>query len=394
MNYPKVILKPGKEQSVRRYHPWIFSGAIKKIKGNPRNGDTVTVLDSQQEFLAQGHYANGSIAVRIVSFSEVDIDADFWKTKVAKAIAYRKAAGVIGNNHTNCYRIIHGEGDGCPGLIIDFYAGTAVVQAHSFGMWSAMEDIVAGLRAALGTELKAVYNKSKNTLPQIEDFENENGFIWGEADGNKAFEYNNAFLIDWDKGQKTGFFVDQRENRKLVGEYSKNRSVLNMFCYTGGFSVYAMQGGATKVHSVDSSERAIELTNENMEINFPGDNRHEAFAIDAFSYFRDTTEKYDVIILDPPAFAKHTRSLNNAIQGYKRLNAKAIEQIKPGGIIFTFSCSQVVNKEDFRKMVFAASANTGRNVRILHQLSQPQDHPVSVYHPEGEYLKGLVLYVE
>ena len=394
MNYPKVILKSGKDQSVRRYHPWIFSGAIKKIIGHVNEGDLVYVTDNKDEFLAIGHYQIGSIAVRIISFEEKEIDDAFWKDKIERAYQLRKMTGLATSETNNVYRLVHAEGDGLPGLIIDFYNGTAVLQMHSIGMYLNREHIVNALKEILGDKLTAVYDKSESTIPFKSEIEAKNGYLFGQSSEKVVLEYGNKFKINWEEGQKTGFFIDQRENRKLLAEYSKGRSVLNVFGYTGGFSVYAMKGDAKLVHSVDSSKKAIDLTNENIELNFEDTSRHEAFAVDAFEYLNNIDNKYDLIILDPPAFAKHQNVLHNALQGYKRLNIKAIEQIKPGGILFTFSCSQVVSKENFRKTIFTAAANTGRNVRILHQLNQPVDHPISVYHPESEYLKGLVVYVE
>ncbi|HRW62170.1 MAG TPA: class I SAM-dependent rRNA methyltransferase [Bacteroidales bacterium] len=394
MNYPIVILKSGKDQSVRRYHPWIFSGAIKKIKGEVNEGDLVMVTDNKDEFLALGHYQIGSIAVRIISFEDKKIDAAFWKDKISKAYELRRKFNLAENPDNNVYRLVHAEGDGLPGLIIDFYNGTAVLQMHSIGMYLNKQHIVEALKEVYGGQLLAVYDKSESTIPFKSEINAKNEYLFGNTGEKVVLEYGNKFKVNWEEGQKTGFFIDQRENRKLLAEYSKDRSVLNVFGYTGGFSVYAMQGGAKVVHSVDSSKLAIDLTNENIELNFADTSRHEAFAVDAFEYLNTIDNKYDLIILDPPAFAKHQNVLHNALQGYKRLNAKAIEKIKPGGIIFTFSCSQVVSKENFRKTIFTAAANTGRNVRILHQLTQPIDHPVNIYHPESEYLKGLVIYVE
>lgn len=393
MQIPKVILKPGKEQSLRRFHPWVFSGAIKNIEGKAQEGDLVEVVDARDNFLALGHYQIGSIAVRVVTFIKEPVDAAFWQRKIEEAWKLRCETQLALNPQTNAYRLVHGEGDGIPGLIIDMYDGTAVVQMHTVAMFRLRHVLADALRAALGDHLRAIYNKSEGTLPFKADVEPENGFMWGKPVSNIALENGLKFRVDWEKGQKTGFFVDQRENRALVEKYSEGRSVLNMFCYTGGFSFYAMRGGAKLVHSVDSSERAIELTRENVGLNYPADSRHEAFAMDAFKFLDTAYHKYDLIILDPPAFAKHLNVVKNALQGYKRLNARALEQIKPGGILFTFSCSQVVSREAFRTAVFSAAARTGRNVRILHQLEQPADHPVSIYHPEGEYLKGLVLYV-
>ena len=394
MSYPTVILKSGKDQSVRRYHPWIFSGAIKKIKGTVNEGDLVLVTDNKDEFLAIGHYQIGSIAVRIISFENVEIDGDFWKEKIKKAYKLRQRFNLAESDDNNVYRLVHAEGDGMPGLIIDYYNGTAVLQMHSIGMYLIKEYFIEALKEIYGDKLVAIYDKSEATIPFKSDIKAENGYLYGDSNIQTVVEYGNKFKVNWEEGQKTGFFIDQRENRKLLAHYSKGRSVLNVFGYTGGFSVYAMSGGAKVVHSVDSSKKAIDLTNENIALNFGDDKRHEAFAVDAFEYLNEIDGKYDLIILDPPAFAKHNNVLHNALQGYKRLNIKALEKIKPGGILFTFSCSQVVSKENFRKTIFAAAANTGRSVRILHQLTQPIDHPVNIYHPESEYLKGLVVYVE
>jgi 23S rRNA (cytosine1962-C5)-methyltransferase len=390
----KIILKSGKEQSIMRLHPWIFSGAIKQITQQVEEGQLVELTDNTGAFLAIGQYQVGSIAVRIISFEDVEIDYAFWKKKIESAFQMRCSLGFDNNPDTNVYRLIHGEGDGLPGLIVDFYNGTAVTQYHNVGMYLVKDHVNKALQEVLGDRLTAIYDKSEGTMPFKAQVKPENGYVWGESLSNSVLEYGNTFKIDWTDGQKTGFFVDQRESRELLKKFSKNKKVLNMFCYTGGFSVYAIRGGAELVHSVDSSKRAIDITNENVELNFGNISNHESFAVDAFNYLNDIKDKYDLIILDPPAFAKHNSALDNALQGYKRLNAKAISQIKKGGIIFTFSCSQVVTKENFRKSVFAAAANTGRNVRILHQLSQPADHAISIYHPEGEYLKGLVLYVE
>jgi 23S rRNA (cytosine1962-C5)-methyltransferase len=393
-NFPKFILKPGKEQSLMRFHPWVFSGAIKKIEGQVTEGDVVEVFSNEGQFLGIGHYQIGSIAVRILSFTPAEPDYQFWKSKINQAFEVRMALGFIDNPLTNAFRLVHGEGDGLPGLIIDFYNGTAVVQMHTVGMFLAKKFLTQALQEVLGSRLTAIYEKSEGTLPFKADVTPENGYLFGKSVSHIALENGLKFNVDWEKGQKTGFFVDQRDNRALLEHYSKDRQVLNMFCYTGGFSFYAMRGGAALVHSVDSSERAVQLTKDNVELNFPGDTRHEAFAVDAFKYLDKVHGKYDLIVLDPPAFAKHQNVLANALQGYRRLNTKAFEQIKPGGILFTFSCSQVVSRDAFRKTIFSAAAKAGRNVRILNQLSQPADHPVNIYHPEGEYLKGLVLYVE
>ncbi len=389
----KIVLKSGKEQSLRRFHPWVFSGAIKKTYGEPVEGDLVDVFDNHNTFLGTGHYAPSSIAVRILSFEQLSPDINFFRQKIEKAIAYRKSIGIIGNPKLNVYRLIHGEGDSLPGLIVDYYNGVAVMQMHSVGFYRIRKEIAAILVELLKDHVIAVYDKSEGTIPHMSDVTGVNEFLYGNSGPAMVTENGYNFKIDWTTGQKTGFFIDQRDNRKLLGEYSNGKSVLNMFGYTGGFSVYAMKNAAL-VHTVDSSFPAIELANENIRLNFGDDRRHESFQVDAFDYMNHIKDQYDVIVLDPPAFAKHNNVLANALQGYKRLNIKAIEQIKPGGIIFTFSCSQVVTKENFRKSVFAAAANTGRSVRILHQMSQPPDHPVNIYHPESEYLKGLVIYVE
>lgn len=395
MSYKKVYLKPGKEESLKRFHPWVFSGAIARVEGEPEEGEIVDVYTSKKEFIACGHFQIGSIAVRVLSFVQETIDHEFWVRKLTVAKDLRVALGLIGNPQNNTYRLVHGEGDNLPGLIIDVYDHTAVMQAHSAGMHVYRMEIADALSEVMGDVIENIYYKSETTLPFKADLlSTENGFIKGGSPENVAMENGLKFHVDWLKGQKTGFFVDQRENRHLLERYAKGRNVLNMFCYTGGFSFYAMRGGANLVHSVDSSAKAIDLTNENVELNFPGDARHKAYAEDAFKYLDRMGDQYDLIILDPPAFAKHRDALRNALRGYTKLNAKAFEKIRPGGILFTFSCSQVVNKENFRNAVFTAAAQSGRSVRILHQLTQPGDHPVNIYHPEGEYLKGLVLYVE
>lgn len=394
MSYKKVYLKPGKEDSLKRFHPWVFSGAIARIEGEPEEGEIVDVYTSKKEFIACGHYQIGSIAVRVLTFRQEEIGTDFWKRRLEVAFDLRRSLGLADNPLNNTYRLVHGEGDNLPGLIIDVYDRTAVMQAHSVGMHVYRMEIAKALDEVMGGIVQNIYYKSETTLPFKADLGQENGFIKGGSPENVAMENGLKFHVDWLKGQKTGFFVDQRENRHLLERYAKGRNVLNMFCYTGGFSFYAMRGGANLVHSVDSSAKAIDLTNENVELNFPGDKRHQAFAEDAFKYLDRMGDQYDLIILDPPAFAKHRDALRNALRGYSKLNAKAFEKIKPGGILFTFSCSQVVDKKDFRNAVFTAAAQSGRSVRILHQLTQPGDHPVNIYHPEGEYLKGLVLYVE
>ena len=395
MSYKKVFLKPGKEESLKRFHPWVFSGAIARVEGEPEEGEVVDVYTSKKEFIACGHFQIGSIAVRVLSFRQEPIDHAFWVRRLQVAKDLRCALGVLGNPQNNTYRLVHGEGDNLPGLIIDVYDHTAVMQAHSAGMHLDRMAVAEALEEVMGDVIQHIYYKSETTLPFKADLlATENGFLKGGSPENVAMENGLKFHVDWLKGQKTGFFVDQRENRSLLEHYAKGKSVLNMFCYTGGFSFYAMRGGANLVHSVDSSAKAIDLTNENVSLNFPGDTRHQAFAEDAFKFLDRMGDQYDLIILDPPAFAKHRDALRNALRGYTKLNAKAFEKIRPGGILFTFSCSQVVNKQDFRNAVFTAAAQSGRSVRILHQLTQPGDHPVNIYHPEGEYLKGLVLYVE
>ncbi len=386
----KVYLKRGKEESLLRFHPWIFSGAIHHMDNGIEEGEVVRVVTEKGDFIAIGHYQQGSIAVRVLTFNDVEINQQFWTSRIQSALDMRIAIGLTNNPQTNAYRLIHGEGDLLPGLIIDIYADTAVMQAHSIGMHFARHTIASALAEVMKEHVSNIYYKSETTLSFMEP---ENGFLLGETDNNIAIENGLKFYVDWLRGQKTGFFVDQRENRALLEKYAKGKNVLNMFCYTGGFSFYAMRGGAKCVHSVDSSAKAIELTRRNVELNFPGDPRHEAFCEDAFKYL-DKIKGYDLIILDPPAFAKHRGALHNALKGYTRLNQKAFEKIERGGILFTFSCSQVVTKDHFRNAVFTAAALAGRKVRILHQLHQPADHPINIYHPEGEYLKGLVLYVE
>ncbi len=391
----KVYLKPKKEESLLRFHPWVFSGAIARVEGNPEEGEVVEVYTSDKKYIAAGHYQIGSIAVRVLTFQKEEINHDFWVRRLTVARNLRQALRLIGTETNNACRLVHGEGDNLPGLIIDLYDHTAVMQAHSAGMHVYRHEIAAALKEVMGDTVRNIYYKSETTLPFKADLEStENGFLLGGSTENVAMENGLLFHVDWLKGQKTGFFVDQRDNRALLEHYSLGRNVLNMFCYTGGFSFYAMRGGARLVHSVDSSAKAIDLTRANVELNFPGDTRHDAFAEDAFKYLDRMGGEYDLIILDPPAFAKHRGALRNALRGYTKLNAKAFEKIRPGGILFTFSCSQVVSKQDFRNAVFTAAAQSGRSVRIMHQLTQPADHPVNIYHPEGEYLKGLVLYVE
>ena len=394
MKHCKVFLKPKKEESLLRFHPWVFSGAIQSFEGQPEEGDLVEVSGAHNRYLGIGHFQIGSIAVRILSFQQQEIDQAFWENRIRIAYELRKTLRLTASAHNNTYLLVHGEGDNLPGLVIDMYALTAVMQAHSVEMHLARHQIAEALKQILGDTLQNIYYKSEATLPYKANLGSEDGYLLGGDVEDIALENGLRFCVDWQKGQKTGFFVDQRENRSLLEHYAKDRAVLNMFCYTGGFSFYAMRGGAKVVHSVDSSAKAIALTNKNVSLNFPGDPRHQAFAEDAFKYLEHMGSNYDLIILDPPAFAKHKDVLRNALQGYRKLNAIAFEKIKPGGILFTFSCSQVVSKEHFRLAVFSAAAQSGRSVRILHQLTQPADHPVNIYHPEGEYLKGLVLYVE
>ena len=405
--YKTVHLKKGKEESLGRFHPWVFSGAIHHIDGTPEEGDVVRVVSADGKFLAVGHIQIGSIAVRVLSFEDIIIDKSFWQQRLSAAYGVRKSIfpqwtaprselRIQNSESTNAFRLVHGEGDGLPGLVIDVYDRTAVMQAHSVGMHVSRREIADALAEILDGIIDNIYYKSETTLAYKASEDGGNGFLKGglTTASDIAVENGLKFHVDWLGGQKTGFFVDQRENRALLERYSHGRKVLNMFCYTGGFSFYAMRGGAALVHSVDSSSRAIDITRANVELNFPGDARHEAYAEDAFKYLDRMGDQYDLIILDPPAFAKHKDALRNALMGYRKLNAKAFEKIRPGGILFTFSCSQVVTKDNFRTAVFTAAAMSGRRVRILHQLTQPADHPVSIYHPEGEYLKGLVLYVE
>jgi len=394
MKYKTITLKRGKDSSLRRFHPWVFSGAIQRADDGIEEGEIVRVLTENGEFIAVGHAQIGSIAVRVLSFEDIEINKEFWKERLSSALQARLAIGLADNPQNNTYRLVHGEGDNLSGLVIDCYGQTAVLQAHSVGIHVSRHEIANCLVEVMGNRIKHVYYKSETTLPYKADLGQENGFLIGGSDENIATENELHFHVDWLRGQKTGFFVDQRENRRLLEQYSVGRSVLNMFCYTGGFSVYAMRGGARLVHSVDSSAKAIELTNQNVALNFPDDVRHTAFCDDAFKFLDSNENKYDLIILDPPAFAKHRGALHNALKGYTRLNARGFLSIKKGGIMFTFSCSQAVTKEQFRNAVFTAAAQAGRQVRILHQLHQPADHPINIYHPEGEYLKGLVLYVE
>lgn len=400
--YKQIRLKRGKDESLRRFHPWVFSGAIKQLEDGTEEGELVRVITETGDFIAVGHYQQGSIAVRVLTFSDVEIDDAFWQSRLRSALNMRQAIGIADNTGNNTYRLVHGEGDNLPGLIIDVYGETAVMQAHSIGMHLMRKEIAKALVTVMEDRIRHIFYKSETTLPFM-TADDMNGFLYGGSDDNIAMENGLKFRVDWLKGQKTGFFVDQRENRSLLEKFAKDKRVLNMFCYTGGFSFYAMRGGARLVHSVDSSAKAIELTKQNVELNFPGDSRHEAFCEDAFKFLEGSVNRgnvsahetgYNLIILDPPAFAKHRGALHNALKGYTRLNQKAFEKIERGGILFTFSCSQVVTKDHFRNAVFTAAALAKRKVRILHQLHQPADHPVNIYHPEGEYLKGLVLYVE
>ena len=394
MTYKKIYLRKGKEESLLRFHPWVFSGAIDHADDGIEEGDIVRVITSKGDFIAVGHYQIGSIAVRVLSFRDVAIDDAYWQSRLQSALMMRISLGIADCPDNTTYRLVHGEGDNLPGLVIDVYDKTAVMQAHSVGMHVYRKEIAQALVKVMGERVENVYYKSETTLPFKAGLGQENGFLYGGSEVDTAVENGLKFHVDWLKGQKTGFFVDQRENRSLLEHYAKDKRVLNMFCYTGGFSFYAMRGGAQLVHSVDSSAKAIELTRRNVELNFPGDMRHEAFCEDAFKYLDKAGGDYDLNILDPPAFAKHRAALRNALKGYTRLNVKAFEKMKSGGILFTFSCSQVVTKDNFRNAVFTAAAQAGRKVRILHQLHQPADHPINIYHPEGEYLKGLVLYVE
>ena len=393
MPYPNVILQKGKEVSLLRKHHWVFSGAIAKTDAGIDTGNLVSVYSSKNEFLGIGHFAQGSIMVRIISFEDRAIDAAFWVEKLTAAHAVRASLQLTTQEATTVYRLVHGEGDGLPGLIIDYYQGTAVIQAHNLGMHQHVAEIAEGLKAVYGSELKGVYDKSAETLPKTEGGLG-NEWVWGKAETDLVKEYGATYKIDWEKGQKTGFFIDQRENRKLVASYAKGKKVLNTFCYSGGFSVLALQEGASEVHSVDISQKAIDLTEENVALNTGFSGKHESIVADVVKYIREIGDDFDIIILDPPAFAKSLKARHNAVQAYKRLNAEALRKIKPGGILFTFSCSQVVDRRLFANTITAAALESKRNVRILHQLSQPADHPINCFHPETEYLKGLVLYVD
>lgn len=391
MPYKTIVLKRGKADSLRRFHPWVFSGAIQTLPDDLREGEIVRVEDASSQFLAVGHYQIGSIAIRILSFEDVVVDDAFWDERLSEALMLRRALNLLRADN-NIFRLVHGEGDRLPGLIVDIYGETAVMQAHSVGMHYARHQIAQSLQRILGKSVMQVYYKSETTLPYKANLEELDGPLLGNVSNNNvAVENDLRFHIDWLRGQKTGFFIDQRENRLLLQHYSNKRHVLNMFCYTGGFSVYALRGGAQEVVSVDSSAKAIDLTNANVALNYPNCNHHKAYAEDAFKFLEKADDAYDLIVLDPPAFAKHKEAVRNALKGYTRLNLQAMRKIKRGGILFTFSCSQAISKDQFRLAVFTAAAQSGRYVRILHQLHQPADHPVNIYHPEGEYLKGLVL---
>lgn len=394
-----VHLRRGKEESLLRRHPWVFSGAIDHIAEGDKalaEGDVVDVITKGGEFIARGHYQIGSIAVRVLTFDEEAIDAKWWEERIAHAKALRESLGMVNNRDTTCYRLVHGEGDLLPGLVVDVYGRTAVVQCHSVGMYHSRLLIAEAIRKAYGEEIEAIYDKSSQTLPFKADLGAIDGYLWGRSENPDAVVLENGlkFKVNWEEGQKTGFFIDQRVNRDLVRQYSRGRKVLNTFCYTGGFSVAALAGGATEVVSIDLSERAVKLADENVRLNFGQEAKHEAIACNAVEYLKDIDSDYDLIILDPPAFAKHHKVLGNALQGYKKINARALQKIRPGGILFTFSCSQAVSRELFRTTIFTAAAIAGRKVRIIGQLTQPADHPINIYHPEGEYLKGLVVYVE
>ena len=390
----KVILKRGKEISIQRFHPWIFSGAIQKIEGTTTDGAWVEVQDHQQRVLGFGHYQHGSIAVRMLSFGEQPPSSDFWKKKIAAALALRLSAG-LPSPETNAFRLIHGEGDGLPGLIADYYAGAIVMQAHDAGMHLDRGDIASAFKGVLNNQVSAIYYKSQSTLPgKMRDTGAEEYLFGDPLERQIIMEYGNRFFVDWQAGQKTGFFLDQRENRQLLATFSRDKKVLNTFCYTGGFSVYALAAGTSLIHSVDASQKAIELTRQNISLNGFNPEVHQCYAADTFEFLKDKQNIYDVIILDPPAFAKHRDARHQAVRGYQRLNVEAMRAINPGGVLFTFSCSQVVDRQLFYDTIVSAAIQAGREISVLHHLSQPADHPVSIFHPEGEYLKGLVLYVK
>lgn len=394
----KIVLRSGKDDALKRFHPWVFSGAIKKIYGPANDGSLVEVFSNKDEYLGSGLYQDASIAVRIMAFAPERpqlLDQDFWHKKLMNAWKLRESTGLTENKDTNVYRLVHGEGDHLPGLIIDHYNGNLVIQAHAIGIHNYRNEIAESLKRIYGKNVKSIYYKSKDTLPGHFAQSNEaEGFLYGDVSRDTVLEYGHSFEVDFVHGQKTGFFIDQRENRKLLANYAFNRTVLNTFCYSGGFSVYALGAGASFVESLDSSGKALELAEKNVQLNFPEANNHTVIQADAVQFIRENKKAYDLIILDPPAFAKHTNVRHNAVQGYKRLNAEAIRQISPGGILFTFSCSQVVNMNLFKSTIMAAAIQAGRQARILHQMTQPADHPVNAFHPEGEYLKGLVLYID
>jgi 23S rRNA (cytosine1962-C5)-methyltransferase len=393
MNYPRIVLKSGKDRSLRRFHPWVFSGAIKSQPSQLVEGEIVEVYDNSGEYLATGHYAIGSITVRLFSFQQAEITDEFWQMKVGKALDTRRKLGFFERNDLNVFRLMHGEADGLPGLIVDWYNGVAVLQAHSVGMYRVRESIALALRSLLGEKLVAIFDKSESSLPYKADVPHENTFLLGSQQEVEVNEYGSKFLVNVVEGQKTGFFIDQRENRKTVGDLSNGKKVLNLFSYSGGFSIAALRGGGLKVDSVDSSEKAMVLTDRNVEINGFGPDTHTSYAMDVFDFLEKNEEQYDIVVVDPPAFAKHIKVLDNGLKGYLKVNQRALKALKPGGLLFTFSCSQVVTKDDFRKVVFSALAMSGREAKIWQQVTQPQDHPISIYHPEGEYLKGLLLEV-
>ncbi len=390
-----ITLKPNREDALLRFHPWVFSGAIKAMDGTPKDGETVQVWSSRGQILGVGHYQEGSITVRVLGFGAHTIDQDFWTAKIKNAYDFRSTIGLTDNNETNCYRLIHAEGDGLPGLVVDIYGDTAVIQAHSIGMYKSKHFISKALQDVFGEKLKAIFNKSKETLPKNYAMNVENAYLFGQSGLNEVLENGNKFSIDWEGGQKTGFFLDQRNNRDLLAKYSKGKTVLNSFCYTGGFSIYALKAGAKRVDSVDVSAKAMDLTKQNVALNgFKEDEEHFSYSEEVLDFLKKNKNVYDVMVVDPPAFAKSLDKRHNAVQGYKRLNVMALQQIAKGGILFTFSCSQVVDRDLFYGAIVAAAIEAGRQVRVLHQLSQPPDHPVSLFHPEGSYLKGLVLEVE
>lgn len=399
-SFSQIFLKPNRDEAVRRFHPWVFSGAIARLKGQPTDGEIVEVCDSRGQYLATGHFHNGNIAVKLFSYEKIIPDVAFWKQKLQKALTVRQQLLNFNPSFdtekvTNCYRLVHGEGDGLPGLIIDYYDGVLVIQAHSIGMYRVLDELTLALQELYGEELKAIYNKSAETLPDEFAKSAPNGYVFGHcAVPHPVKENGHTFLIDWETGQKTGFFLDQRDNRELLAHYAAGRNVLNAFCYSGGFSIYALEAGATSVDSVDASKKAIELTERNVEANFGEGAPHQSYAEDVMKFLKETTGTYDVMVLDPPAYAKSMSARHRAVQGYKRLNAEGIKHLKPNGILFTFSCSQVVDRELFYNTIVAAAIEAGRQVRVLHQITQPPDHPVNLFHPEGSYLKGLVLWVE